>query len=188
MIAIGSDHGGYRLKEEIKKYLDEKNIEYKDFGCQNEENKNTNTTCPINEYMMQITSDSSLNEISEMINAEGVLNDIGYNEYQWNICNDVILYVSFNEFSARIDLPYDMLSNKNIDLSKILPITEQIDNNEKVTYEDIVEALNDNYGTLIKKDLDSYEYIWVDKENNYLIIAFSNEDNSCIRIDSQMHV
>ena len=37
MIAIGSDHGGYRLKEEIKKYLDEKNIEYKDFGCQNEE-------------------------------------------------------------------------------------------------------------------------------------------------------
>ena len=26
MIAIGSDHGGYKLKEEIKKYLDEKEI------------------------------------------------------------------------------------------------------------------------------------------------------------------
>ena len=37
MIAIGSDHGGYRLKEEIKKYLDEKNIKYKDYGCMNEE-------------------------------------------------------------------------------------------------------------------------------------------------------
>ncbi len=37
MIAIGSDHGGYRLKEEIKKYLDEKEIEYKDLGCINEE-------------------------------------------------------------------------------------------------------------------------------------------------------
>ena len=37
MIAIGSDHGGYRLKEEIKKYLDEKEIEYKDCGCMNEE-------------------------------------------------------------------------------------------------------------------------------------------------------
>lgn len=34
MIAIGSDHGGYRLKEEVKKYLDEKNIEYEDVGCQ----------------------------------------------------------------------------------------------------------------------------------------------------------
>ena len=37
MIAIGSDHGGYRLKEEIKKYLDEKEIKYKDLGCMEEE-------------------------------------------------------------------------------------------------------------------------------------------------------
>lgn len=32
MLAIGSDHGGYELKEEIKKYLDEQKILYKDFG------------------------------------------------------------------------------------------------------------------------------------------------------------
>ena len=37
MIAIGSDHGGYKLKEEIKKYLEEKQIPYKDLGCMNEE-------------------------------------------------------------------------------------------------------------------------------------------------------
>ena len=37
MIAIGSDHGGYELKEEIKKYLDEKGIEYKDFGTNSDE-------------------------------------------------------------------------------------------------------------------------------------------------------
>ncbi|MBR3149264.1 MAG: ribose 5-phosphate isomerase B [Eubacterium sp.] len=33
MISIGSDHAGYPLKEEIKKYLDENNIEYIDVGC-----------------------------------------------------------------------------------------------------------------------------------------------------------
>lgn len=33
MIAIGADHGGYELKEKIKKYLDEKQIEYVDYGC-----------------------------------------------------------------------------------------------------------------------------------------------------------
>ena len=32
MIAIGADHGGYELKEEIKKYFEEINIEYKDYG------------------------------------------------------------------------------------------------------------------------------------------------------------
>ena len=37
MIAIGADHGGFRLKEEIKKYLDEMKIEYIDFGTYSEE-------------------------------------------------------------------------------------------------------------------------------------------------------
>jgi ribose 5-phosphate isomerase B len=32
MIAIGSDHAAYEFKEEIKKFLEEKGYEYKDFG------------------------------------------------------------------------------------------------------------------------------------------------------------
>lgn len=33
MLAIGSDHGGYELRQLIMKHLDERNIEYKDMGC-----------------------------------------------------------------------------------------------------------------------------------------------------------
>lgn len=33
MIAIGSDHGGYDLKQVIINYFEEKGIEYKDYGC-----------------------------------------------------------------------------------------------------------------------------------------------------------
>lgn len=36
MIALGADHGGYQLKETIKKYFDQKNILYKDFGTHSE--------------------------------------------------------------------------------------------------------------------------------------------------------
>lgn len=32
MIALGSDHGGFELKQEIIKYLEKRGIEYKDFG------------------------------------------------------------------------------------------------------------------------------------------------------------
>ena len=32
MIALGSDHGGYSLKEHIKAYLEGKGLAYKDFG------------------------------------------------------------------------------------------------------------------------------------------------------------
>ena len=35
MIAIGCDHGGFKLKEVVLNYLKENNIEYKDFGCYN---------------------------------------------------------------------------------------------------------------------------------------------------------
>ena len=33
MIALGSDHGGYEMKEEIKKHLDTRGLEYRDYGC-----------------------------------------------------------------------------------------------------------------------------------------------------------
>lgn len=36
-IAIAGDHGGFRLKEQIKNYLDEQNIEYQDFGTMTED-------------------------------------------------------------------------------------------------------------------------------------------------------
>lgn len=36
-IVIGADHGGYKLKEEIKKYLEEKEIACVDFGTNSEE-------------------------------------------------------------------------------------------------------------------------------------------------------
>lgn len=37
MIAIGSDHGGFTLKQEILKHLEERGLEYKDFGIYKEE-------------------------------------------------------------------------------------------------------------------------------------------------------
>ncbi|MGN0497537.1 MAG: ribose 5-phosphate isomerase B [Acutalibacteraceae bacterium] len=37
MIALGCDHGGYAIKEAIKKYLEESGIEYNDFGTYSEE-------------------------------------------------------------------------------------------------------------------------------------------------------
>ncbi len=36
MIAIGSDHGGFALKEAVIKHLQERGIEYRDFGCYDE--------------------------------------------------------------------------------------------------------------------------------------------------------
>ncbi len=37
MIAIGSDHGGFELKNHVIEHLKKKGIEYKDFGCFSED-------------------------------------------------------------------------------------------------------------------------------------------------------
>lgn len=37
MIAIGCDHGGYALKQEIMEHLEARGLEYKDYGCYSEE-------------------------------------------------------------------------------------------------------------------------------------------------------
>ena len=37
MLALGCDHGGYQLKEFLKKYLEKKGIEVKDFGTYSED-------------------------------------------------------------------------------------------------------------------------------------------------------
>ncbi|MGN1132299.1 MAG: ribose 5-phosphate isomerase B [Ruminococcus sp.] len=37
MIALGCDHGGLNIKNAVIKYLEDKGIEYKDFGCFTEE-------------------------------------------------------------------------------------------------------------------------------------------------------
>lgn len=36
MIALGSDHGGYGLKQHIRDYLDSHGLDYRDFGCMDE--------------------------------------------------------------------------------------------------------------------------------------------------------
>lgn len=33
MIALGSDHGGYELKQKVIRHLEERNIPYQDMGC-----------------------------------------------------------------------------------------------------------------------------------------------------------
>ena len=49
MIAIGSDHGGYELKQHIMQFLKNKGIEYKDFGCMTEE------SCDYPDYAKAVT-------------------------------------------------------------------------------------------------------------------------------------
>ena len=45
MIALGCDHGGYELMQEVKAYLDKQGLEYQDFGCYSNEAEIGRASC-----------------------------------------------------------------------------------------------------------------------------------------------
>lgn len=58
MIAIGCDHGGFELKNAIKEYFEENNIEYKDFGTFDED------SCDYPDYALKV-ADAVANSVCE---------------------------------------------------------------------------------------------------------------------------
>lgn len=61
MIAIGSDHGGYDLKQVVIKYLKEKDIEIKDYGCYSTE------SCDYPEFARAVSNAVVINECEKGI-------------------------------------------------------------------------------------------------------------------------
>ncbi len=65
-IAIGCDHGGFELKEKIKKYLSEElNMQYKDFGTFN------NNRCDYPDYAFLVAQAVSTNQCDFGIMIDG---------------------------------------------------------------------------------------------------------------------
>ena len=61
MIAIGCDHGGFELKEHIKKHLDELGLEYKDYGTYSEESVDyPDCAKPVCEAVMDRTAEKGI--------------------------------------------------------------------------------------------------------------------------------
>ena len=78
MIAIGSDHGGYDLKELVKKHLDAKKIAYKDVGC------DSKTSCDYPEYGKEVAKSvlSGESEKGIVICTTGIGISIAANKYK----------------------------------------------------------------------------------------------------------
>lgn len=60
-IALASDHGGYDLKCDVKKYLDKKRIPFVDFGC------NTLDSCDYSDFGFQAAESVRLGETTRGI-------------------------------------------------------------------------------------------------------------------------
>ncbi len=91
-IALGSDHGGYQLKENIKEYLKELNIEYIDFGCENEKS----VDYPDIGFKVAIEVKSGKCDRGVLICGTGIGMSVVANKVK-----DIRAALCYNEFTAR---------------------------------------------------------------------------------------
>ena len=83
MIAIGSDHGGFGLKQEIMEYLDKNGYEYKDYGCYEEKS----TDYPIYAKKVAKAVQSGEAEKSILICGTGIGMSITANKFKGIRCS-----------------------------------------------------------------------------------------------------
>jgi len=77
-IALGSDHAGLELKEDLKKFLDEKKISYKDFGTYDEKSCDyPDFTVKVCESILSGESDKGL-----LVCGSGIGMDITANKFK----------------------------------------------------------------------------------------------------------
>ena len=88
MIAIGCDHGGFELKEHIKKHLDEIGEEYKDYGTYSEESVDyPDCAAPVCKAIQDKTADKGI-----LICGTGIGISIAANKHKGiraALCSDV---------------------------------------------------------------------------------------------------
>lgn len=95
-IAIGSDHGGFELKEEIKKYLDEMGFAVKDFGSYSKEP----VDYPDVAFLIARSIAGKEYEYGIMIDGTGIASAVVGNKVKGVIasaCNEVFLAISSKE-------------------------------------------------------------------------------------------
>lgn len=118
MIALGCDHGGYELKEQIKKYLEEKSIPYRDFGTNSAER----TDYPI--YAEKVTKSIQSKECDSgiLICTTGVGMTIAANKFKGIRCAVCLDEATAKQAKEHSNINVLALSAEYLTITKAVPI------------------------------------------------------------------
>ena len=145
MVALGSDHGGYKLKEEIKKYFDENEIKYIDFGPDSEDKVD------YPDYASKVAESIQKSECAFgiLICRSGLGMSIAANKYKGIRCTPIMdevqaKYAKMHNNANIIGLGADYMdTNKAINMIKIYMETE-FEQRHQIRLDKIAEIENKN--------------------------------------------
>ena len=145
-----------------------------------ENNEKTTSKCTAIECIKQIKTESTVEEINQIIGFNGELVDERYDEYYWKISETSgisVTYYSGTTGNIKVDVEQDTLRDSRVNLSQMQTIKDKI--NDGLTYEQVKSYVGNVDGILIEKSSYSLNYIWVNANGGYMDAYFSVSDGYC---------
>lgn len=135
---------------------------------------------------------SSLEEMNDLIGSEAELvketNDS--KTYKWTLADDTTIEARFTTYDSavsdesktfvtfNINYPENLVAH-DADLSHWDEIKTRMNNEDGITYDQIVELVGGTDGTIVEKSQGSKKYQWFNSDGGYLNASFDDETSKC---------
>ena len=158
-------------------------------GCFNKSTTSNNAAsqkqikgnCVALECIKKLSPENTVEDINKVIGFEGKLTDEKNKIYVWKIASDEKITASYySSDKATIEASYnkDEIKNDKVDFSKYEEIQSALKSSTSLTYDEFCSKVNAQ-GILYKISSYSNQYVWVNKNGEYLTGTFSKSTNKC---------
>lgn len=133
------------------------------------------------EYMNSINTNSTVEQINDILKVKGIVDDNDSNKYYWELSDEVTIEVTYTKNgNCRIELiaDNDNLVNNKVKINDVNTLKSKV--NEGITYDEFKKEVGDVDGVLLGNSTVSKKYIWVASDGSYIKATFSNTNDKCI--------
>lgn len=136
--------------------------------------------CNAVECIKQINTETTVEEVNNIMGFEGITKDGKENTYYWEITDKETIKVVFdsnNKATITADIEKSTIADKKVDFSKYSELQKVV--RTGISYDEFKTYIGNVDGVITEKSDLSTKYTWVSKSGEYLNASFSNSTNKC---------
>lgn len=144
------------------------------------EEETITTNCEITACLEQITTDDSVESITEVIGVEPEVDEAtGTAKWRFSGKESLAREKSGSGYILQATIDKTKIASQDVDFSVFSDLKRQLESGESFTYDELVERLGGVAGTLAGKTNTSKRYIWVDQHDQTFSATFSDKTGEC---------